>query len=127
MQDKNAAITKSGLVAGTNTASGNAPMLYRIFRRQILALIVTAVVVLAMLIAFTSVPLALAISLCAIAACSLIIFPYMTVSLANSASDLQGPQKVEYIVVSVGLSLAQLIFVLPVLACIIAPAVNFSR
>lgn len=125
MQDKDAATHSLGLGAGIDTASRGASVLHLIFRRQILALIVTAVVVLALLIGFTRVPQALAISLCAVASCSLIIFPFMTASSAKNASGLRAPQKTEYIAVSVGLALAQLIFVLPIIACIIAPTVNF--
>ena len=108
MLDKNA--------TSPNTASGDA-LIHRIFRGHILAVILTGVLVLAVLVGFTKVPQALAVSLCTVAACSLFAFPYMTIS--------RKPQRMEYIAVSVGLSLTQLIFILPVLACIFAPAVNF--
>jgi hypothetical protein len=114
-----------GVSQGSQFPSGSTtrfvPNLHGIFYLHLLAFIGTAIVGLILLIAFTHVPKALTVAIYSILGCSLVIFPSLTVISAVGDNKSQPSTKFDYIAVAGGISFAQLVFIIPGMACILTP------
>jgi hypothetical protein len=91
--------------------------LRRWFRGHVMAVALTGTLVFVLLVGFGKVPPTLSVCFCAVVACSAVAFACKSI--------IENRRRWDYMAVSFGLSITQLVFILPVIACVFAPEANF--
>ena len=84
----------------------------------------TAAVVVSLLFGISSIPSWISLAICFVIATVAIAFVIASVKNVRDDSGCGISERVEYLVVTLGLSLAQAIFILPVLVCVFMPTLR---
>lgn len=93
----------------------------RLFHVHVAALVITASVVVPLLLGVASIPFWVSLAYCSVIAVVALAFVVVAIYLIRSSTEPSIAQRIERLSVVVGLSVAQLVFVLPVLICICSP------
>lgn len=95
-----------------------------LLRAHVAALVVTAAVVVPLLLGTASIPAWVSTMSCIIIASVAIGFVVAAREQARHRTDHNPFQRNESLIVAIGLSIAQLIFIVPVLICVYAPTLR---
>jgi len=95
--------------------------LHRLFYAHVGAVVLTAVVVVPLLLGITSIPAWVSAVYCVSIATVAFSFAIYAIAVVRNDKERSATQRIECLLVFLGLSLAQAVFVFPVLVCIYMP------
>lgn len=111
----------TGLTPTAINCGGASMGLRRLFYAHVGALGFTGIVVVPLLLGVTSIPSWVSVAYCSVITAVAIVFVIAAVHLVRNSQGQSVLDRIEYLSVAVGLSMAQVLFVLPVLLCLYTP------
>ena len=96
----------------------------RMFHVHVGAVVLTAAVVMSLLVSISSIPAWVLIAHCIVIAAAAIAFVAAAIRRLRTNLDSHSANRIEFLIVTLALSMLQAIFILPVLICVYAPTLR---